>query len=57
MLIAQAMGEYGGLTSLASTISTLIYRAQDTVAGFGTKEWAVVGAVCVVVVIFFGRRR
>jgi hypothetical protein len=57
MLIAQAMGEYGGLASLAATFSTLMNRAESTISGFGTREWALIGVACVVVIVVLGRRR
>lgn len=57
MLIAQAAGEYGGLASLATTFQTLITRASDTIGGWGVKEWGIIAAVGVAVIVFFGRRR
>ena len=57
MLIAQAAGEYGGLASLATTIQTLITRTSDTIGGWGTKEWGIIAAIGVAVIVVLGRRK
>lgn len=57
MLIAQAVGEYGGMSGLADAMQSWITRAEIMVAGFGTKEYAIIGVVVLALIVFLGRRR
>jgi hypothetical protein len=56
MLLAQALGEYGGLSSLAASFQSWLNRAEDMLAGLGTTEYIVIGVV-VAAFVLFGRRR
>jgi hypothetical protein len=57
MLIAQAVGEYGGMSSLAAVIQSWITNAEVMITGFGAKEYAVIGVVAVALLAFLSRRR
>lgn len=57
MLIAQAVGEYGGMSGLAAVVQSWITNAEIMIAGFGPKEYAVIGVVAVALLVFLSRRR
>jgi hypothetical protein len=56
MLIAQVAGEYGGMAGLGEALAGLLTRAEDAIAGLGTREYVVIG-VAVVLLVFLTRRR
>jgi hypothetical protein len=56
MLIAQAMGEYAGMSGLASTIESLLNRGEELIAGLGGREYTAIALVAVALFFFFGRR-
>ena len=58
MLIAQAMGEYGGMSGLASAIQSGLNQAEAMIGGLSLKQYAVlVVAGGLIFFAFFGRRR
>jgi hypothetical protein len=57
MLIAQAVGEYGGMSGLAGAMQSWLSRAEIMLAGFGTKEYVIIGVVAVALLAFLSRRR
>ena len=56
MLIAQAMGEYGGMSGLASSLQSWLTRAQEFIGGLGTKEYTVIALVAVVGLFLLRRK-
>ena len=58
MLIAQAMGEYGGMSGLANAIQSGLNHAESLIRGLSLKQYAVLAVVGgLIFFAFFGRRR
>jgi hypothetical protein len=57
MLIAQAMGEYGGMSGLASAIQSGLNQAEAVIGGLSVKEYAVVVVLGGLMLFAFFRRR
>jgi hypothetical protein len=57
MLIAQALGEYGAMATLASAFQSGFNQAEGFVRGLGMKEYFVIVVAGVVAFKLLGRRR
>ena len=57
MLIAQAVGEYGGMSGLAAVLDSWVTRARIMIEGFGTKEYVTIGVIALAVLVVLSRRR
>ena len=57
MLIAQAMGEYGGMSGLASAIQSGLQHVESLIGGLSLKQYAVLAVGGVLIFVLFGRRR
>jgi hypothetical protein len=56
VLIAQAFGEYGGISNLASSIQNTFYAAEERIARMDATTWWIVGLVAVALFVFKKRR-
>jgi hypothetical protein len=56
MILAQALGEYGALTSLAAGVEEAAYSARLWFYGAGPETWLAMGGGALLLLWFWARR-
>ena len=56
MLIAQALGEYGGLSAIVASFENAMLAAQEQISRIDLSTWAVVGLAAFLLLFLWNRR-